>query len=64
MSKKETYKKELDKTNKELKQLSNLLIETLETTPIEFINLYEFINLIDTLNTKKQKLLYIIATDI
>lgn len=64
MSNKETYKKELDKTTNELKQLTQLLIETLETTPIEFINLYEFISMVDTLNTKKQKLLYLIATDI
>lgn len=57
------YRDELNKVNKELNKLSDLLKDTLDTTPIELINLYEFISLVDTLNTKKQKLIYILAVN-
>ena len=56
-----TYKKELDKTNKELEQLGELLKESIDTMGLEYIDLYKFISLCDTLTTKKNKLIYLIG---
>ena len=64
MTDKNTYKKELNKVSNELNELSKLLISQLEESPIEYINLYQYIDIIDTLTIKKNKLLYLIATDI
>ena len=57
----DTYKKELDKTNKELEQLGELLKESIDTMGLEYIDLYKFISLCDTLTTKKNKLIYLIG---
>lgn len=57
----DTYKKELDKTNKELDQLGELLKESIDTIGLEYIDLYKFISLCDTLTTKKSKLIYLIG---
>lgn len=56
-----TYKKELDKVNKELDQLGELLKESIDTMGLEYIDLYRFIDLCDTLTTKKSKLIYLIG---
>ena len=63
MTDKETYNKELDKVTKELDKVAELLKEQLDSTPIEFIDLYQYISLIDTLSTKKQKLIYLSAME-
>lgn len=56
-----TYKKELDKTNKELEQLGEVLKESIDTMGLEYIDLYKFMSLCDTLTTKKNKLIYLIG---
>ena len=55
------YKKELDKVNKELDQLGELLKESIDTIGLEYIDLYRIIDLCDTLTTKKSKLIYLIG---
>lgn len=60
MTKKE-LEESLNECNEEIKQLQNRLIDTLNIVSIEYIDLYEFINEIDTLKTRKNKLAYLIA---
>ena len=55
------YKKELDKVNKELDQLGELLKESIDTMGLEYIDLNRIIDLCDTLTTKKSKLIYLIG---
>lgn len=61
----EMTKKELEESLKEcdedIKKLQNRLIDTLNIVSIEYVDLYEFINEIDTLKTRKNKLAYLLA---
>ncbi len=57
-------KKELDNINKDIKKVNDNLIKGLESIGIEYIDLYTYINLIDTLTIRKNKIQYLIATNI
>ena len=63
MSNKE-LQKELDKINQDIQKLNNNLIAGLQTAGIEFIDLYRYIDLLDILTVRKNKIQYLIATDI
>ena len=63
MKDKQTLTKELEAINKDIKKVNNNLIDALNAVGIEYINLYQYINLINNLKLKKQqiktKLVYI-----
>lgn len=54
-------KRKLDNTNKAINKLSDTLIKHINVVGIEYVNLYDYINKLNTLKTKKNLLLYQIA---
>lgn len=55
---------ELDKINADIKKINNNLIKALQTVGIEYIDLYTYINLINKLTLRKDKIQYLIAVNI
>lgn len=55
---------ELNKINKDIKKVNDNLIKALMTVGIEYIDLYTYINLIDKLTLRKNKIQYLIAVNI
>lgn len=56
--------KELQKIQYEIDTLNNDLIKALNNSGIELIDLYFFINTLDVLKARKNKLMYLKATNI
>ena len=56
--------KELKKIQYEIDMLNNDLIKALSSSGIELIDLYFFINTLDVLKARKNKLMYLKATSI
>ena len=56
-------KSDLNDINNDIKKVQQQLINLLKTTNIEYIDLYYFINLIDTLKARKNKIQYLIALE-
>ena len=54
-------KRQLDNTNKALDDVKRTLIKHIDIVGIEYINLYDYINKINTLKTRKNLILYKIA---
>lgn len=55
---------QLKLVNKDIKKVNDNLIKALMTVGIEYIDLYTYINLLDNLTTRKNKLQYLIAVNI
>lgn len=60
MDKLEELEKQLEQVNKDLKVNKELLITTIENTPIEMLNLNIILGIIDDLIRHKKELLYYI----
>ena len=59
-----TLNKELELINQDIKKVNDNLIKALQSVGIEYIDLYTYINLLDTLTIRKNKIQYLIATNI
>lgn len=55
---------ELEKVNEDIQKLNDNLIKVLTDVGIEYIDLYGYIDRINTLQTRKSKIEYMIATKI
>nr|WP_295000902.1 hypothetical protein [uncultured Methanobrevibacter sp.] len=62
-SKKE-LENDLKECDEEIKKLQNRLTDLLNIMSIEYIDLYEFINELDTLKSRKNKIKYLLAVDV
>ena len=54
-------KRQLKSTNKAIDNLSDTLKKHIDIVGLEYVNLYDYINKLNTLKTKKNLLLYQIA---
>lgn len=54
-------KRQLDNTNKAINKLSDTLKKHIDIVGLEYVNLYDYINKINTLKTKKNLIMYKIA---
>ncbi len=61
---KEELNEELEKVNEEIQKLTDNLIKALQDIGIEYIDLYTYINLINNLTTRKNKIQYLLATNL
>lgn len=57
------YKRQLDSTNKTIRQLEVALIKDIQTKGLELIDLYYYINQMSTLKTRKNTLTYLISIE-
>lgn len=57
------YKRQLDSTNKTIRQLEVALINDIQTKGLELIDLYYYINQMSTLKTRKNTLTYLISIE-
>ncbi len=61
---KEELNEELDKVNEEIQKLNDNLIKALTDIGIEYIDLYTYINLYNKLEIRKNKIQYLLATNL
>lgn len=60
----EELNEELEKVNEEIQTLTDNLIKALQDIGIEYIDLYTYINLVNNLTTRKNKIQYLLATNL
>lgn len=60
----EELNEELEKVNEDIEKLNNNLIKALTDIGIEFVDLYTYINHINNLTSRKNKLQHLIAVKI
>ena len=61
---KEELDVELEKVNEDIQKLTDSLIKVLTDVGIEYIDLYAYINKIENLKSRKNKIEYMIASEI
>lgn len=61
---KEELDVELEKVNEDIQKLTDSLIKVLNDVGIEYIDLYAYINKIENLKSRKNKIEYMIASEI
>lgn len=60
----EELNEELKKVDEDIEKLSNNLIKALQEIGIEYIDLYTYIDQLNKLSTRKNKIQYLLAVDI